>query len=78
MNGYSLSSRAKVTTGTAILHSAGVPVNIVETLTGHSAGNVHEHKELISLKTLQEGLECLQYPIVLQALNHSQKEEVAA
>jgi len=49
----------------------GVPVNIAETLTGHSAGNVHEqyvHKELISMKTLQEGLEKLQYPEVLQPL----------
>ena len=67
--------------GITKLHSAGVPVNIAETLTGNSAGNVHEqyvHKELISMKTLQEGLERLQYPIVLQALNHSQKEEAAA
>jgi integrase len=28
--------------GITKLHSAGVPVNIAETLTGHSAGNVHE------------------------------------
>jgi integrase len=28
--------------GISKLHSAGVPVNIAETLTGHTAGNVHK------------------------------------
>ena len=55
-------------------------VNLVETLTGHSAGNVHEqyvHKELISMKTLQEGLEKLKYPEVLYSLTNGQREEAA-
>lgn len=59
--------------GITKLHSAAVPVNIVETLVGHSAGNVHEqyvHKELISMKTLRDGLEKLRYEEVLQALSH--------
>jgi len=48
-----------------------VPVNIAETLTGHSAGKVHEHcvhKEQISMKTLQEGLEKLKYDDVVKVL----------
>jgi len=60
--------------GITKLHSAGVPVNIAETLTGHSAGNVHEqyvHKELISMRTLQEGLEKLRYEHVLTSLMQS-------
>lgn len=47
--------------------------SIVETLVGHSAGNVHQqyvHKELISMKTLRDGLEKLRYEEVLQALSH--------
>lgn len=59
--------------GITKLHSAAVPVNIVETLVGHSAGNVHQqyvHKELISMKTLRDGLEKLRYEEVLQALSH--------
>ena len=66
--------------GITKLHSAGVPVNIAETLTGHSAGNVHEqyvHKDLISMKTLQEALEKLRYDEVLQALSNGQREEAA-
>ena len=54
-----------------------MPVNIAETLTGHSAGNIHEqyvHKELISMKTLQEGLEKLRYEEVIQALTNGQRE----
>jgi hypothetical protein len=46
------------------LHIVEVPINLVETLTGLSSGNVHEqyvHKELISVKTLQEGLDLLRY-----------------
>ena len=66
--------------GITKLHSAGVPANIAKALTGHSAGNLHElyvHKDLISMKTLQDGLEMLQYPEVLEALNNKgQKEEV--
>ena len=57
--------------GITRLHSAGVPVNIAETLTGHSAGNVHEqhvHKDLLSLKVLKEGLEKLRYAGVVKAL----------
>ena len=49
----------------------GVLVNIAETLTGHSAGNVHEqyvHKDLLSLEMLKEGLERLQYPEVVNAV----------
>lgn len=66
--------------GITKLHSVGVMVNLVETLTGHSAGNVHEqyvHKELISMKTLQEGLEKLKYPEVLYSLTNGQREEAA-
>lgn len=57
--------------GITKLHSAGVPVNIVETLTGHAAGNVHGqyvHRELISMKTLRDGLEKLEYPEVVKSL----------
>lgn len=67
--------------GITKLHSAGVPVNIAETLTGHSAGNVHEqyvHKELISMKRLQAGLEKLRYDNVLLALNTKRQREEAA
>ena len=42
---------------------AGVPVDIAETLTGHSVRNVYGqflHKKLISMKALGEGLENLQ------------------
>lgn len=58
--------------GITKLHSAGVPVNIVETLVGHSAGNVHEsyvHKDLLSMKTLRDGLERLEYDEVLKKLS---------
>ncbi len=57
--------------GITKLHSVGVLVNIAETLTGHSAGNVHEqyvHKDLLSLEMLKEGLERLQYPEVVNAV----------
>ena len=57
--------------GITKLHSAGVPVNMVEHLVGHSAGNVHEqyvHKELISIKTLRDGLERLVYSDVVRVL----------
>ena len=60
--------------GITKLHSAGVPVNIVETLVGHSAGNVHDqyvHKELISMKTLRKGLEKMQYPELVKCLVES-------
>ncbi|CUS32258.1 conserved hypothetical protein [Candidatus Nitrospira nitrosa] len=60
--------------GITKLHSAGVPVNIVETLVGHSAGNVHEqyvHKELLAMETLKEGLEKLQYPEVVKVLTEA-------
>lgn len=53
--------------GITKLHSAGVPVNLVETLVGHSAGNVHQqyvHKELLDMKTLMNALEKLQYPFI--------------
>ena len=52
-------------------HSPGVPVNIAETIIGHSAGNVYEpyvHKESISMKTLQEGLDRLKYDAVVAKL----------
>lgn len=57
--------------GITKLHSAGVSANIVEVLVGHASGNVHGdyvHRGLISMKTLQEGLEKLQYPDVVVAL----------
>ncbi len=53
------------------LHSAGVPGNIAQVITGHAEGSVHEqyvHRELISMKTLQEGLERVQYPEVVKRL----------
>jgi hypothetical protein len=62
-------------------HGAGVPRNIAEILTGHSADNVHEdyiHKDLILLKTLQEGLERLQYPETLQVLTTKGESDKAA
>lgn len=67
--------------GITKLHSAGVPVNIAEILTGHSAGNVHEqyvHKELIAMRTLRDGLEQLKYPAILHALNAKNQSEEAA
>jgi hypothetical protein len=52
-------------------HSPGAPVNIAETIIGHSAGNVYEpyvHKGSISMKTLQEGLDRLKYDAVVAKL----------
>lgn len=43
----------------------GVPVNITEVITGHSAGTVHPeyvHKDLIAMKTIQEALEQVLFP----------------
>ena len=57
--------------GITKLHDAAVPVNLVEILTGHSAGNVHGqyvHKERISMKTMSDALEKLQYPEVVVLL----------
>lgn len=57
--------------GITKLHDAAVPVNLVETLTGHAAGNVHGqyvHKERISMKTLSDALEKLQYREVVEVL----------
>lgn len=65
--------------GIAKLHSVGVLVNIAETLTGHSAGNVHEqyvHKDLLSLKMLKVGLEKLRYDEVVKALPSQIQREV--
>jgi len=53
------------------LHSAAVPVNIAEVITGHSAGTVHAdyvHKDLIAMKTIQEALEKVQFPEVVKLL----------
>lgn len=53
------------------LHSAGVPVNIAEVITGHSAGTVHAeyvHKDLIAMKTIQKALEKVQFPEVVKLL----------
>ncbi|MBX3325733.1 MAG: site-specific integrase [Nitrospira sp.] len=61
------------------LHSAGVPVNIAEVITGHSAGTVHAeyvHKELISMKTLQDALEKVQFPEVVKLLSIVRFEDV--
>jgi integrase len=55
-----------------MLHSAGVPVNIAEVITGHSGGTVHAeyvHRDQISMKTLQEALEKVQFPEVVKALS---------
>jgi integrase len=54
------------------LHDAGCPHNIVEILAGHSAATIHDrvyaHRELMKLRTLQEGLEKLRYEEVVEAL----------
>lgn len=53
------------------LHSAGVPVNIAEVITGHSEGTEHEkyvHRDQIAMKTLQKALEKIQFPEVVELL----------
>jgi integrase len=65
------------------LSDAGVPEKIRMMLTGHVAqgvhGKVYDHRERVPMKLLQDGLERLQYPQVLQALNPmGESEETAA
>lgn len=58
------------------LHSAGVPGNIAQVITGHSEGTEHEkyvHRDLISMKTLQDALEKIQFPEVVELLLLKQK-----
>ena len=54
------------------LHAEGTPHNIVEVLAGHAASGVHgrvyEHRELLPIRLLQEGLERLRYEEVVKAL----------
>lgn len=63
------------------LSDAGVQDKVKMMLAGHAAqgvhGKVYDHRERVSMKLLQEGLERLQYPAVLQALNNGQREEAA-
>jgi len=54
------------------LHAAGTPHNIVEVLAGHAASGVHgkvyEHRELLPMRLLRDGLERLKYDEVVEAL----------
>lgn len=58
------------------LHAAGAPHNVVEVLAGHTASGVHgkvyEHRELLPLSLLREGLEKLRYDSVLTVLTEEQ------
>ncbi len=54
------------------LHAAGAPHNVVEVLAGHAASGVHgkvyEHRELLPMSLLREGLEKLRYDEVVKVL----------
>lgn len=53
------------------LHAAGCPHNVVEVLVGHAAIGVHgvyEHRELLPLSMLRDGLERLKYEEVVARL----------
>ncbi len=54
------------------LHAAGAPHNVVEVLAGHTASGVHgkvyEHRELLPMSLLRDGLEKLRYEEVVQVL----------
>lgn len=58
--------------GITKLHGAGVQTNLVEMLAGHVSqtvnGSVYTHWDSIPLDLPRKGLECLQYPAVLKAL----------
>jgi integrase len=57
--------------GIHYLHALGCPQDVAEMLTGHTASSVHnkyEHRNLTPLTRLREGLECMQFPAVLDAL----------
>lgn len=58
--------------GITKLHAAGVPLNHVEVLAGHSSNTVHGqvyvHRDKLPLSLLREGLERLTYPDVVKAL----------
>lgn len=61
------------------LSDAGVPEKVKMMLAGHAAqgvhGKVYDHRERVSMKLLQEGLEKLRYDDVLQVLTNGQSEE---
>jgi hypothetical protein len=54
------------------LHAAGAPHYVVEVLAGHVASGVHgkvyEHRELLPMSLLREGLERLRYEEVVKTL----------
>ena len=56
---------------------AGAPHKIVEVLAGHAAsgvyGKVYEHRELLPLLMLRDGLEKLTYPAVVETLVQHEK-----
>jgi hypothetical protein len=51
---------------------AGAPHNVVEVLAGHAANGVHgkvyEHRELLPMSLLKEGIELLKYDEVVKRL----------
>ena len=61
--------------GITRLSHAGISEKVKMMLAGHAAqgvhGKIYNHRERVPMKLLQEGLERLQYPDVLQALNNS-------
>ncbi len=63
------------------LADAGTSERVRQILTGHAAQGVHsriyDHRERIKMSLLQEGLERLSYPEVLQALTNGQRKEAA-
>ena len=70
-------------TGITRMSNIGVSEKIRMMITGHaSTGGVHsrvyDQRERVPMKLLQEGLERLQYPEVLFALNHKGQRDEAA
>lgn len=61
------------------LSDAGVQEKAKMMLAGHAAqgvhGKVYDHRERVQMKLLKEGLERLQYPEVLQALNNEGQDD---
>lgn len=63
------------------LSDAGVSEKVKMMLAGHAArevhGKVYDHRERVSMRLLQDGIERLRYDEVQQALNNDQRDEAA-
>ncbi len=64
------------------LSDAGANEKVRRVLAGHAGSDIHDrmdnHSARMSSKLLRDGLECVQYPEVLHALNHKgQRDDTA-